>query len=140
MYRQVFTVPSRWIMERDFTISMRKKARISEIALILRNRLESTNPAQSCNLALYISAPRSAPGESKYMNILHYSDSLSSHIVSQIYKPYNATVNNNNMKTTTVAAAACPVLLGTGAAAYTLQWDVNSSNFLDYFVFDTVSD
>jgi hypothetical protein len=44
------------------------------------------------------------------------------------------------MKTTTLAAAAGSVVLGTGSAAYTLQWDVNSSNFLDYFVFDTVSD
>lgn len=43
------------------------------------------------------------------------------------------------MRGSTLAAAAFPVVLGTGAAAYSLQWDVNSSNFLDYFVFDTVS-
>nr|BAJ61835.1 hyaluronidase [Talaromyces funiculosus] len=44
------------------------------------------------------------------------------------------------MKTSTLAAAVCQVFLGTRAVAYTLHWDVNSSNFLDYFVFDTEAD
>ncbi|OKL55318.1 hypothetical protein UA08_09393 [Talaromyces atroroseus] len=44
------------------------------------------------------------------------------------------------MKGITLATAAVPLLLSVGVAAYKLQWDVTSSNFLDHFVFDTETD
>lgn len=42
------------------------------------------------------------------------------------------------MKRIVRVAAVFHAILG-HAAAYSLQWDVNSSNFLEYFEFDTVS-
>jgi hypothetical protein len=43
------------------------------------------------------------------------------------------------MKGTILATSVVPLLLGVGVTGYTLEWDITSDNFLDYFVFDTVS-
>lgn len=43
------------------------------------------------------------------------------------------------MKGNAFITTGIPLLLCAAVSGYTLQWDVNSSNFLDYFVFDTVS-